>query len=77
MNKYFKSIGNTEKISEWKSKGLPDELVKPPANNKLAREVSYVGTKTRVEFNGSYFKQDTLIFSHGTIVNIYTVYELS
>ena len=32
MSKYFKKIVNTENISEWQSKGLPDEVIKPPDN---------------------------------------------
>ena len=35
------------------------------------------GTKTRVEFNGSCLKQDSVTFNHGKIVNIYIVYEIS
>ena len=38
MHKYFKKIDNTNYISEWKPKGLSDEVIKPPAvpdNNKL------------------------------------------
>ena len=31
MNKYLKKFGNTDHISEWKSKGLPDEVIKTPA----------------------------------------------
>ena len=29
MNKYFDKISNNDHISEWKSKGLFDEVVKP------------------------------------------------
>ena len=35
------------------------------------------GTKTRVEFNGSYLKQDGVTFNHGKIVNTYIVYEIN
>ena len=38
MHRCFKKIGNTNYISEWKPKGLSDEIIKPPAtpdNNKL------------------------------------------
>ena len=31
MFKYFKKIGNTKLTSEWKSKGLSDEIIKPPS----------------------------------------------
>ena len=42
----------------------------------LAPELSYVRSKTRVEFHWSCFKQNKAAFNHGTIVNIYIVYEL-
>ena len=29
MYRYFKKIGNTDYISEWKSEGLCDEIIKP------------------------------------------------
>ena len=38
--------------------------------------VDYVGTKTRVKFNGDCLKQEKITFNHGKIVNIYTVYEI-
>ena len=40
--KYFKKIGNTNYISMWKSKGLSDEVIKPPAtsDNSLAPALS-------------------------------------
>ena len=31
--KYFKKIGNTERISSWKSKGLSDEIIKHPTTS--------------------------------------------
>ena len=31
----------------------------------------YYGTKTRVEFNGSCLKQDSITFDHGKVVNIH------
>ena len=31
MDKYFKKISNTNQVSEWMSKGLSDEVIKPPA----------------------------------------------
>ena len=41
MYKCFKKIGNTEAISSWESKGLPNEIVKPP-DSTLAPTVKYV-----------------------------------
>ena len=73
MNKYFKESDNTNQISEWKSKGLSDEIIKPPAtsNNSLAPALNYVGTKTRVKFDGSCLKQDKSTYNHGKIVNVH------
>ena len=43
----------------------------------LTPGLSYFGNKLRVKFVGSCLKQDKITFAHGTIVNIYIVYELS
>ena len=71
-------IANTDYVSSWKSKGLSAEIIKPPStsDNSLTPAVSYYGTKTRVKFTGSCLKQPKISCTHGTIVNIYTVYEL-
>ena len=60
MYRYCKKIGNTDHIPSWKSKGLSDESIKPPAtsNNNLAPLLNYIGIKTRVKFDGSCLKQD-------------------
>ena len=42
MYKYFKKIGSAENISSWESKGLSDEVSKPP-DNTLAPELIYYG----------------------------------
>ena len=49
----FKKIDDTER--NFKSKGLYDEIIKPPNtfNNSLAPALSYVVDKTRVKFDGS------------------------
>ena len=66
-------------MSSWKCKGLSAESIKPPAtsNNSLTPVLNYYDTKTRVKFNGSCLQQPKLSYSHGTIVNICIVYELS
>ena len=71
-------IANTDYVSSWKSKGLSAETIKPPStsDNSLTPGVSYYGTKTRVKFTGSCLKQPKISYTHGTIVNIYIVYEL-
>ena len=38
---------------------------------------NYFGTKTRVEFKGSYSKQDKMMYDHGNVVSIYIVYEIN
>ena len=65
-------------ISSWKSKGLSDETIKPPAtsDNSLTPLIDYLGNKIRLKFSGSCLKQPKLQYTHGTIVNIYIVYEL-
>ena len=71
-------IANIQYISSWKSKGLSAETIKPPAtsDNSLTPALSYYGTKTRVKFTGSCLKQPKISYTHGTIGNIYHVYEL-
>ena len=47
------------------------------SNYKITPELSFFGSKTRVEFNGNCLKQDKVTFNHGTIANIYIIYEIS
>ena len=47
------------------------------SNHSITPKLSYYGTKTRVEFNGSCLKQDKVTFKHGKIVNISIVFEIS
>ena len=44
---FFKSIGNKDNISAWKSKGLSEETIKPPAtsNNSIARSLNFINDK--------------------------------
>ena len=39
--------------------------------------MSYFRTKTKAKLNGNCLKQDKTTYPHGTIVNIYTLYELN
>ena len=60
---YFKriaGIGSGNCIYFWKSKGLSDERLDSitASNHKITPELSFYGTKTRLEFNGSCLKQD-------------------
>ena len=63
MYRYFKRIagvGSGNYIYLWKSKGLSDERLYfiTASNHKITPELSFYGTKTRVEFNGSCLNQD-------------------
>ena len=55
-----------------------DESIKlPTTSNKMVNpSLDYVGTKTRVKFNGDCLKQVKITFNHGKIVNIYIVCEI-
>ena len=82
MCRYFRRIldvGSGNYIYFWKSIGLSDERLNSntASNYKITPELSYYGTKTRLEFNGSCLKQDKVTCKHGKIVNIYIVYEIS
>ena len=83
MYRYFKQtagVGNDNYIYYWKYKGLPDErtsCIRTPNYSITPPNLSYSGTKTRVEFNGNCLKQDSVMFSHRKVVNIYVVYEIS
>ena len=78
LNKYFKVIASTIYVLSWQSKGLLDEIIKPPTTSDNSRnpKVSYYGAKARLEFRGGCLKQDKSTFNHGKILNIYIVYEL-
>ena len=82
MYQYFKrviGVGSGNCIYFWKSKGLSDKNTTAPTTNdySLNPQLSYFGTKTRIEFKGSCSKQDKVTYSHKKIVNIYIVYEIS
>ena len=82
MYRYFKriaGIGSGNYIHFRKSKRLSDERLDSiiASNYKITPELSFYGTKTKVEFNGSCLKQDKVTYNHGTMVNIYIVYEIS
>ena len=82
MYRYFGRIigvGSGNYIYFWKSIGLSDERFNSntASNYNITPELSYYGTKIRVEFNRSCSKQDKVTYSHGKIVNIYIVYEIS
>ena len=75
MYTHFKLITNTSSILSWQSKGLFNENIDSPTTS-LSPSINYVGNKIRVKFTGSCFKQPKISYTHGKVVNIYTVYEL-
>ena len=64
MYKYFKKNGSTESISSWQSKGLSNEVIKPP-DNTLAPALKYTGKRMYVKFSESCLNQDKITFNHG------------
>ena len=72
MSRYFKLIANKKYISEWKSKGLSNESIKP--STPL---IDHLGNKTRLKFNGRCLKQNKLRYTHRTIGKIDIVYEIT
>ena len=78
MYRYLKrvvGVGAGNYIYFWKSKGLSDENI--TSDYSLNPQLSYLGTKTRGQFDRSCFKQDKVTFNHKKVVNIYIVYELT
>ena len=80
--RYFKWVSGVDTgnyIYFWKSKGLSDENTTAPttSNYSLNPQLSYLGTKTRLEFKGSSLNQDKVTYDHGKVVNIYIAYEIS
>ena len=62
----FKKLGKSNHILGWKSKRLSDEKIKPAAtsDSNLPPIIKYYNIKSQVKFDGSYLKQDKVIFSH-------------
>ena len=84
MYRYFKiiaGVGNGSHLYYWKSKGLSDEGIDSIETSiySIIPYLDYYGTKIKlkVKFNGIYLKQDKITYTHGKIVKIYIVYEIS
>ena len=75
----MKIIANTKYISEWKSKGLSDESIKPPpiSDKSLTPLINHCSYNIRVKFNGSILRQTKVSYTHEKTVNIYILYELA
>ena len=71
-------VANAKSISSWKSEGLSDETIKPPATSDITLTplIDYCGNKVNVKFNGTILRQREMSYTHGTTVNIYIVYWL-
>ena len=54
----FEKIDDTHYISEWKSKVLSDEIIKPPTtfDNNLAPMLCYIGKKNKIKILWKLFK---------------------
>ena len=77
--KRIAGVGSGDYIYFWKSKGLSDKSLNSntASNYSITSKLSFFGTKTRVEFNGSCLKQYKATHHPRAIVNIYIVYEIS
>ena len=77
--KWIAGVGSSNYIYFWKSKEWSDERINSVTTSKYSvpPELSHYGPKVRVKFSGSYLRQDKARYNHGTIVNIYIVYEIS
>ena len=62
-----------------KPKGLSEETINhvKTSNYIITHSLAYLHATIRVKFNGISFKQDKITYTHGKIVNIYIVYEIS
>ena len=72
-------VGSGDYIYFWKSRGLSDERINSntTSNHSITPGLSYYGTKTKVKFCGRCLKEEKAAYNHGTIVNIYIVFEIS
>ena len=77
MNTLTVPVALKETTLAWQSKGLSN-TIRPPttSNNSLSPKLKLRNTKIRVEFKGSYLKQDKVAFTPNNIVNSFIVYEL-
>ena len=67
-------------VSEWKSKGLSNEKIKPlyTSNKSLSQELEWMNnSKIRLRFAGSCLKQeDNAAYTLNNVVHLFIVYEL-
>ena len=70
--------GLSDTISEWESKGLSNEELKPPytANKSLSPKLVWNKLRVKLRFTVSCLKQDKVAFTPSNLVNLFIVYEL-
>ena len=58
---------------------MSDENIKPfpTSDNSLTPLIDYHSYKIRLKFNGTILRQPKVSYTHGKIVNIYIVYQLT
>ena len=68
MCKYFPKTG--DKVSSWKSKGLPDEKIisTTTSTDKSATKTIYDNARIKVGFNGDSLRQNQVTYNHGPVV---------
>ena len=69
-----------DKISEWESKGLSDEKIKPPltADKSLSPKLAWInGSRIRLRFTVSCLRQKYATYTSNNVVNLFIVYELN
>ena len=79
MYKYFKWIaGAGSYIYNWQFKGLSDEKINSikTSDHSITPDLDYYGTETRVKFNGSCLRQNSVTFNHRKVVSTYYVYDI-
>ena len=76
--KRIAGVGNVNYIYCWESKGLSDERINSitASNYSVTPNLSYYGTKTRVELDESCFYSDKVTFNYEKVVNIYIAFEI-
>ena len=80
MYRYFKQIAGVGKDNYnyyWESEGYSDKRINSIKTLNHSTTPNCYEFKTRGEFNGSCLKQNSVIFNHRKVVNIYVVYEIS
>ena len=71
----LKKIGNTDHISAWKSKGLSDESIRPPATS--CSVIKLYWCRPSIKFDRQCLRQDKVKFNLKNLMNIYIFYEIN